>query len=69
MEQTHMIFDHVVIAPTTVHATYASASRLANRLNDDDATLESGWSYSVVEYRGGYAVEVIDDDNEVVGKL
>ena len=53
----------------TVYPNYVSASCVANKLNSDDATLELGWSYTIVNYMGGFAVMVIDEDGHSLGKL
>lgn len=53
----------------TVYPAYWVAAKVAKALNDDEATMDSGWSYPVVEYLGGWSVGVVDDDGEFLGRL
>lgn len=70
MSETQTILNHdTVISFPTVYPQYAMAASVARKLGDDDVTLETGWYYAVSAYRGGYAVAVIDDDGQFVGRL
>lgn len=60
---------HMTIQTATCYPTYACAAHVAKVLNGDDATLDGGWSYPVVEHLNGWAVGVVDEDGHFLGKL
>jgi hypothetical protein len=69
MSQTIFDFNSDKPERATVYPTYQIAAHVSNALNSDDTTLECGWSYTVVEYAGGWAIGVVDEDGIFLGGL
>jgi hypothetical protein len=53
----------------TRYPTYQCAAHVVKILNNDDETLETGWCYTVVNHLDGWAVGVIDDTGQFLGKM
>ena len=69
MQVTYTTPFEFVPEKATVYPVFWVAAKVAKALNEDESTLECGWSYPVVEYMGGWAVGVVDDDGEFLGRL